>query len=123
MFPLANLPNDLIEKIISIKIRNDAAKKIQWYFREQNKLEVKFFELLNKKELSFENINSCLNIHKRLHLNEDCINYTVFERITLKIMDFTDISIPSNSLNDGTVALQLKYAKTFESGVAYLLVL
>lgn len=123
MFPLANLPNDLIEKIISIKIRNDAAKKIQWYFREQNKLEVKFFELLNKKELSFENINSCLNIHKRLHLNEDCINYTVFERITLKIMDFTDISIPSNSLNDGTVALQLKYEKTFESGVAYLLVL
>lgn len=107
------LPEEIIEKIIYHK-KEKSAKIIQWHFREQNKLETEFFELLNTNTAKYDNIYACLKLFKRLHLNEIHINNYCFECITDKMHDFCISHSPTNAYFNKAVKLEKLYEDAFE---------
>ena len=110
---ITDLPTELVDIIVDYAIQN-AAKKIQWYFREQYKLEKELFVSLCNSQVSFENINVCFLLYKRIHMSDYLVNDYIKFCLTFKIEIFQTLNYPSNCYFAQLTTLEHKYSQLFE---------
>lgn len=93
------LPSEIVEKIIGYCLEN-AARKIQWNFREHKKLETKFFEIMTRDEFGFDYISGLLNIQSHMHSNDFYLKFTIETSLLYKLDRFARLNTPFQSYFD-----------------------
>lgn len=108
-----SVPSEIVEIIIGYCV-NNAARKIQWYFREQHKLEIKLFSLINRPTSGFQYISSLFFLIKRLHINEHYIKFNICYCMTFHLDNFWNTELVNQTEME---KLEHNYLSTF--GVPY----
>lgn len=108
MNSLPYLPSEIVEKIIGFCLEN-AARKIQWHFREQNKLERRFFELLIQENTDYEEVSNLLKLSGRLHLNEPYTKFHVDYSMNLHMDHFGDFVVPHTGYAEQFAKLEVLF--------------
>lgn len=111
MNTLPQLPSEIVEKIVEFCL-DGAARKIQWHFREQSKLEQRFFELLTQEHPSRREIATLLRLAGRLHLREPYTKFAVDHAMNSHMDRFGNFVVPQTDRAEQFASLETLFEQT-----------
>lgn len=111
MNTLPHLPSEIVEKIVEFCL-DSAARKIQWHFREQNKLEQRFFELLTQEHPDYQEIVTLFKLVGRLHLCEPYTKFNVDYSMNSHMDRFGNFVVPHTDYADQFAKLETLFEQT-----------